>query len=96
MNNGTNRRRPLTTVARVCSCTLAFGGCELGEVVVPPSDPIVIVQAIMRPDRAQQWILVERSLTGETSPLRGGGRVLPQGSVSTPVAGAVVTVTNAS
>ena len=96
MNNGTNRRRPLTTVARVCSCTLAFGACELEEVVVPPSDPIVIVQAIMRPDRAQQWILVERSLTGETSPLRGGGRVLPQGSVSTPVAGAVVTVTNAS
>ena len=39
--------------------------CDLTEVAIPASDPIVIVQAIIRPDRDQQWVIVERSLTGD-------------------------------
>jgi len=43
---------------------LVVGGCEFGEVTIPGEDPIVVVQAVMRPDRPQQWILVEQTLTG--------------------------------
>ena len=72
----------------------AAAGCELGEVVVPPTDPIVIVQAIMRPDRSQQWILVEQSLTGA---LEGDGRdFVPGQPVQVPAEGASVTVSNVS
>ena len=38
--------------------------CELTEVAIPASDPIVIVQAVIRPDLNRQWVIVERSLTG--------------------------------
>lgn len=101
MTTGHTRPRPFTTVAGVCFCTLVVGACELGEVVVPPSEPIVIVQAIMRPDRVQQWILIEESLSGATSGYvqsapTAGVRVLPQGSLATPVEGATVTVSNVS
>ena len=69
-------------------------GCELGEVVVPQTDPIVIVQAIMRSDRSQQWILVEQSLTGS---VEGHGHgFVPGQAVQVPAEGASVTVSNLS
>ncbi len=44
---------------------MTLAGCELSEVVVPNGDPIVVVQAVMRPDLAVQSVFVERSLVGD-------------------------------
>lgn len=43
---------------------LMFAGCDLREVVVPMGEPVLIVQAVLRPDRTQQYVIVERSFTG--------------------------------
>ena len=73
---------------------IAVTACELGQVVVPQSEPIVIVQAIMRPDRPQHWIIVEQSLTGASQDV--SQRSFVTGPVEAPVAGASVTVSNLS
>ena len=39
-------------------------GCDLSETTIPEGEEVVAVHAVMRPDRPQQFILVERSLTG--------------------------------
>ncbi len=53
------------------SIVLFTMGCELGEINIPPSEPIIVVQAVMRPDLSQQWVIVEQTLTG---------RILDQGT----------------
>ncbi|MDH3457221.1 MAG: hypothetical protein OER90_10310 [Gemmatimonadota bacterium] len=67
--------------------------CEFGEVTVPTSDPLVIVQAIMRPDVARQWLIVEQTLTG-SAVIDGEPIVVPGAPLPLPVSGATVTVTN--
>jgi hypothetical protein len=72
----------------------AVQACELPEITVPPGGTIVIVQGLVRPDRIQQWLLVEESYNGTQSNLDAGGPIPSPGSSATPVSGAVVTVSN--
>ncbi len=85
-------RRALFTLLTVVT---AVGGCELSEVVLPPSDPVVVVQAIMRPDLNQQWVVVERSLTGDEASQSTPGEI-PLDRPQLPIADATVTVENLS
>lgn len=53
---------------------VGLGGCELTEVTVEFGEPVVIVQAIMRPDLptamlGRQFVVVERTFTGDTEPI---------------------------
>ncbi|MFQ5549673.1 MAG: hypothetical protein ACE5FJ_00375 [Gemmatimonadales bacterium] len=42
-------------------------GCELTEVTVPNGEPVVVVQAVVRPDLPTQTVFVERSFTGQAN-----------------------------
>ncbi|MFB3050886.1 MAG: hypothetical protein ACE1Z0_02745 [Acidimicrobiia bacterium] len=72
-----------------------MAACELTEVAIPPSDPIVIVQAILRPDLDRQWVIVERSLTGAEERQSTPGDI-PFDRPQLPIVGASVTVENLS
>ena len=75
------------------AATALSAACEFGEVTVPTSDPMVIVQAIMRPDIARQWLIVEQTLTG-LAVIDRESIVVPGTPLPLPVSGATVTVTN--
>lgn len=71
----------------------ALLGCELDEVVVPNPSPIVVVQAVARPDQPQQWVLIERSFSGTEN--LGQPPFIPGTSPpAVPVEGATVTLSN--
>jgi hypothetical protein len=72
---------------------LSLGGCELSEVTIASGDPVIIVEAIMRPDLQQQWVLVERSLTGEQT-VTEEENAIPDVSPDLPVLNALVTIAN--
>lgn len=72
---------------------IALVGCELEEVVVPSPSPIVIVQAVARPDQPQQWVLVERSFSG-TENLGQPPFIPGVNPPAVPVEGAAVTMSN--
>jgi hypothetical protein len=69
--------------------------CEFGEVTIPAAEPIVVVQAVMRPDLPRQWVLVEQTLTGATQ-IDSGSVVIPGDTPQLPITGASVTVRNRS
>jgi hypothetical protein len=73
---------------------VAATSCELEEIPVDEGDPITVVNAVMRPDVEQQWVLVETSLTGASEDFNETGSV--PGGVGRPVLDAFVTVANAS
>jgi hypothetical protein len=70
-----------------------LAACEFGEITIPNSEPIVVVQAVMRPDQPRQWVLVEQTYTG-VQPPDSGGTLIPGESPALPVTGATVTVRN--
>lgn len=89
----------------------ALAACDLNEVEIPNGDPVVVVQGVMRPDlpgqfEGRQFIVVERSFTGEVAPTidpeTGNARfhdadsiTIPYGGYpSTPLEGAQVWVRN--
>ena len=73
----------------------ALLGCELDEVIVPSPSPIVVVQAVARPDEPQQWVLVERSFSG-TENLGQPPFIPGVNPPAVPVEGATVTLSNLS
>ena len=77
--------------------TLAFvalaAACEFGETAIPDGEPIVVVNAVMRPAVQRQWIIVEQTLTGSEPSGTRDGRI-PTGEPELPVTGATVTVVN--
>ncbi len=74
---------------------LVVGGCELDEIVVPSGDEVVVVQAVMRPDLVDQFVVVERSFTGSVDPGEFEiGDVPTESRPRTPVEGAAVEVRN--
>jgi hypothetical protein len=75
------------------AATLLLGACEFGEITIPAEDPIVVVQAVMRPDRSHQWILVEQTLTG-TVVVDSNRIEIPGDAPRLPLRGAVVDVVN--
>jgi hypothetical protein len=82
-----------TRPALVLAAALLATACEFGKIAVPDGDPIVVVQAIMRPDLARQWILVEETLTGATA-VDSGPVEIPGEAPQLPLSGATVVVTN--
>ncbi len=84
-----HRSRQLAFLAPLSVLAVA---CELQEITVPDGEPVIVVQAVLRPDLPDQFIIVERSLTGVTqSPVSGP---IPPGAPRTPVSGAAVSVAN--
>jgi hypothetical protein len=75
---------------------VAVSNCELGEINIPPTEPLVVVQAVMRPDRVFQWILVEQTLTGRTAGQASVDLVPSNRELQAPVLDARVFVTNVS
>ena len=70
-------------------------GCDLSEVEIPHGEPVVVVQAVMRPDRDPQYVVVEQSFTGEVDYDVSIDAVIPwKGSARIPIDGAVVAVAN--
>jgi hypothetical protein len=70
-------------------------GCELETVNVPPPSPILVVQAVARPDQPQQWVLVEKTFNGTRN--LGQTSFIPGGAPpAVPVEGATVTLSNLS
>jgi len=45
----------------------AAAGCEFGKATVPPGQEQLVVHAVLNPFQKEQWILVERTLTGRVS-----------------------------
>jgi hypothetical protein len=71
----------------------AASACEFGETTIAEGDPIVVVHAVMRPDRERQWVLLEQTLTGTESDDSVSGRI-PGNAPQLPLTDATVTVAN--
>ncbi|HEX2191087.1 MAG TPA: DUF4249 family protein [Longimicrobiaceae bacterium] len=54
---------------------LAAGGCELTEVTTADSRDVLVVEAVLRPDRGAQQVLLHRTLQGVVIPGEGGAQV---------------------
>ncbi len=69
--------------------------CDLTEVEIPQGDPMVVVQAVMRPDRDWQYVVVEETFTGAVDYESNVDAVIPtEGTPKTPIENALVTVAN--
>ena len=76
-------------------CATLLLACDLKEVVVPVGEPTVVVQAVMRPDLDQQFVVLERSFTGAVDPADFEiGDIPTAGFPRTPIEGALVQVSN--
>jgi hypothetical protein len=64
--------------------------CQLTEVTVPVGQPRVIVQAVLSRTAARQFVVVERSITGESGGSGFGGDEIPPNGPTRPIEGAVV------
>jgi hypothetical protein len=70
-------------------------GCDLSEVEIPQGEPVVVVQAVMRPDRDPQFVVIEQSFIGEVDYGLGVDAVIPwEGPAEIPIEGAFVAVGN--
>ena len=67
--------------------------CELTEVTVPEGEPRIIVQSVYSARLVDQFVVVERSLTGSVPTVDVDDGV-PPGEPRIPIGGAVVTLTN--
>ena len=76
--------------------TAVVGSCEFGEIEIPEGDPMVVVHAVMRPDKDRQWVLVEQTLTGTAEVDDSGEPVIPGNAPHVPITNATVSVTNVS
>lgn len=70
--------RPIRTLASVLvlgAAALAAAGCELTEVTTPDSRDVLVVEAVLRPDRQVQEVLLHRTLQGVLVPGEADARV---------------------
>ena len=76
----------------IASAALVWG-CELDEIAIPAGQSVVVVQAVMRPDLPQQFVLIERSFDGA---IEAPTKISPIPSTEPhlPLVGATVTVAN--
>ena len=68
---------------------LCLSSCELTEVTVAAGDPRVIVQAVLSAGADEQFVIVERSLSGEV-PANITADAVPPGEPRLPISGATV------
>jgi len=73
---------------------LTLAACELEEIAIPSGEEVLIVHAVMRPDHARQFVLIERSWRGHNDPADLDRFDLPPNSPQLPLVGATVTVSN--
>ncbi len=73
----------------------ALAACELPEVTLPATEEVLVVQSVLRPDHPQQFVVVERSLTGATEAGQTG-RQIPPSAPDLPMTGATVILSNES
>lgn len=78
------RRLPLLPLLPLC-----LSACELTEVTVATGEPRIIVQAVLSTGAAEQFVVVERSLTGEVDATTTDDAI-PPGAPRIPITGAVV------
>jgi hypothetical protein len=71
---------------------LPLFGCKLTEVTVPPGQPVVVVQAVLSARSSQQFVIVERSLTGSAA-VDTTAFDIPPGEPRLPITGATVVLT---
>ncbi len=90
------RSRVLLRLAWLPSIGLffVFGACDLTPVEIPLGDPMVVVHGVMRSDQSHQFIVVERSFTGEVEETFLGYTIPTEGAPAIPLEGATVRVTN--
>ena len=70
---------------------ILLSACELTEVTIAEGDPRVIVQAVLSAGADEQFVIVERSLTGEV-PANWTADAVPPGEPRLPITGATVTL----
>ena len=70
---------------------ILLSACELTEVTIAEGDPRVIVQAVLSAGADEQFVIVERSLTGEV-PANWTADAVPPGEPRIPITGATVTL----
>jgi hypothetical protein len=58
---------------------LGAAGCTLADVVVPESDDVLVVEAVLRTDATRQTILLHRSVRGRASAAEPGATVVVRG-----------------
>jgi hypothetical protein len=81
----------------LASCVIAAPliACDLSEVEIPQGEPMVVVQAVMRPDRDRQYVVVEGTFTGDVDYESNVDAIVPlEGAPKTPIEDALVTVAN--
>ena len=82
-------------ISALALVALLAAACEFGETAIPDADPVLVVQAVMRPDRTRQWIIVEETLTGAVTS-DSAAPIIPGAGPEIPVVGATVSVANVS
>ena len=89
--------RPIVRVLLAIAASGVIAACQLGELVIPRADALVVVQAVLNPSDTDQLVLVEQTLTGDTNVI-SEGRYDPTNPIATdngvPISGATVTITD--
>ncbi|HEU0079182.1 MAG TPA: DUF4249 family protein [Longimicrobiaceae bacterium] len=67
--------RPLVSALVLGAATVAAAGCELTEVTTADSRDVLVVEAVLRPDRQVQEVMLHRTLQGAVIPGEAGARV---------------------
>lgn len=88
---GTARR---CTLPHLLPLIPLLSACELTEVTVPEGQPRVIVQSVLAVRGRDQFVIVERSLTGAVD-VGTTAEVVPPGEPRLPISGATVVLTHA-
>lgn len=71
----------MRTMERAAAALLLLGaaGCTLADVVVPESEDVLVVEAVLRTDAERQTIVLHRSVRGRASAAEPGARVVVRG-----------------
>jgi len=81
--------------AALLLAVVVISGCRLGELVIPRAESLIVVQSVLDPSANDQLVLVEHTLTGDTTVV-DQGRYDPTNPIATdngvPVSGADVTI----
>ncbi len=81
--------------AAPASCLILAACLELDEITVPQTRPVVVVHSVIAVGEPMQFVILEESLTGRSSPQYSLGPVPPApAGEGRPIGGALVTLTH--
>jgi Domain of unknown function (DUF4249) len=55
------------TIGVAAAAAMLLGGCTIAEVVEPPTEDLLVVEAVLRTDASQQFILLHRTVREEST-----------------------------